>query len=138
VPPATAERLALRLIDQMRRAFDDALVRNWEPLEGGFGLGDPDDEHVLAAAVVGGAGAIVTDNVDDFPETHVPANIQILKPAVFAADTASTAPETALRALVNMSQRRHNPPESVNDLLNTLDTRHGLTEAVEMLRYLTE
>ena len=43
-----AERFAQRLIDQMSSAFDDALVTDWEPLEGTYGLPDPDDEHVLA------------------------------------------------------------------------------------------
>lgn len=50
------------LIEQMRIAFDDAEVRGWEGLEGTYGLADPDDEHVVAAAVVAGAGAIVTHN----------------------------------------------------------------------------
>lgn len=44
---------ARHLIDQMTTAFDDALVENWEPHDGVFGLPDPDDEHVVAAAVVG-------------------------------------------------------------------------------------
>lgn len=46
----------------MRIVFDDAEARGWEGLEGTYGLPDPDDEHVVAAAVVAGAGAIVTHN----------------------------------------------------------------------------
>jgi len=39
-PDAAAAR-AQHLIDQMATAFDDALVENWEPLDGTFGLPDP-------------------------------------------------------------------------------------------------
>lgn len=54
-----ADARAQRLVDQMAAAFDDALVVNWEPLDGTFDLPDPDGEHVVAAALVGGAGVIV-------------------------------------------------------------------------------
>ncbi|MET7767755.1 PIN domain-containing protein [Nocardia sp. NPDC005366] len=57
-----AETRAHNLIQRMASAFDDALVEHWQPHEGTFDLPDPNDEHVLAAAVVGGAGAIVTGN----------------------------------------------------------------------------
>ncbi|HEX6357498.1 PIN domain-containing protein [Actinophytocola sp.] len=66
--PAQAVSRAQHLICEMRRAFDDAEVEGWEGLEGTYELPDPDDEHVVAAAVVGGAGAIITLNVKDFPE----------------------------------------------------------------------
>ena len=62
-----ATQRARHLIDRMRMVFDDALVVDWESLEGSFDLPDPDDEHVVAAAVVAGADAIVTHNLKDFP-----------------------------------------------------------------------
>ena len=70
--PSEALHKADFLIEQMRTAFDDALVTGWEGLDGAYGLPDPDDEHVLAAAVVGNAGAIVTDNLKDFPAALLP------------------------------------------------------------------
>lgn len=60
------------LVSQMTSAFDDACVQGWEPLEGTYGLPDPDDEHVVAAAVVGGAGAIITVNLKDLPADRMP------------------------------------------------------------------
>src|SRR3954447_26302240 len=58
---------AAHLGGRMRSSFGDAIVMQWEGLEGPYRLPDPDDEHVLAAAVVGGAGSIVTENFRDFP-----------------------------------------------------------------------
>lgn len=94
----------------MTTAFDDALVENWEPYDGAFGLPDPDDEHVVAAAVVGGAGAIVTDNLRDFPDAKIPPHIKVLSPAEFAADTVSVSPHVALRAIERMASRFAAPP----------------------------
>ena len=72
VAPTDADNRAAHLIQQMRQAFDDAEITGWEGLEGTYGLPDPDDEHVVAAAVVGGAGAIVTLNTKDFPTASSP------------------------------------------------------------------
>jgi predicted nucleic acid-binding protein len=53
----------------MREAFGDALVAGGEELEPGIRLPDPDDRHVVATAIQGGADAIITANLDDFPLT---------------------------------------------------------------------
>jgi len=133
VPAATAERHSARLIEQMRTAFDDAEVSNWEPYEGTFGLPDFADEHVMAAALAGGAGAIVTENLKHFPAECLPRGIQVLPARGFAADAVAVHPERALRAVSTMSARRRCPPESVDDLLLVLLERYGMTEAVALL-----
>jgi predicted nucleic acid-binding protein len=95
-PPDTAIERASYLIRQMTAAFDDALVENWEPHDGTFDLPDPDDEHddehVVAAALVGGAGVIVTNNLEDFPIAKMATHIKVLSPSQFAADTVSVSP----------------------------------------------
>lgn len=74
VDPEEAELRALRLIQHMRVAFDDSEVPEgaYKSMEGTFGLPDPHDEHVVAAAVIGQAGVIVTENVKDFPDRCLP------------------------------------------------------------------
>jgi hypothetical protein len=56
---------------------------------------------VLAVAVVAGAGAIVTSNAKDFPRDKVPAAIDVLRPAEFAANTVALSPVAAHRAVGN-------------------------------------
>jgi hypothetical protein len=52
----------------MERAVPDGLVSGYETLIPALTLPDPDDRHVLAAAIRCGASAIVTFNEKDFPK----------------------------------------------------------------------
>lgn len=52
----------------MRQAVPDCIVTGCEHLEDGLDLSDPDDRHVLAAAIRANAQAIVTFNLRDFPD----------------------------------------------------------------------
>lgn len=121
----------------MRHAFADAIVSGHDPLIGTYGLPDPDDEHVLAAAVVGSAGAIVTANLRHFPTTKVPPHIGVLPPAEFARDTAAIDPPRALTALSEISARYVNPSVTVDELLTILAIRYSMTDAVDLLRTAT-
>lgn len=129
-----AAQQAKRLVQTMSTAFDDARVVEWEALDGSFGLPDPDDEHLVAAAVVGGAEAIVSDNIRDLPRGRVPAHIQVIKPADFAANTVAVSPDAAIRALKTMSSRYSNPPLSWTEAFQILDSRYGMSEAVELMK----
>jgi hypothetical protein len=130
---ADALAQADRLLDNMRVHFDDALVTGWEPLEGTFGLPDVDDEHVLAAAVVGGAGAIVTDNHKHFPARLVPNDIQVLTGREFAANTADVDPERAARALRVMSDRRTKTKHTPHQLVQLLVARYGMQDVADIV-----
>lgn len=65
-PDLAPEKLR-RTRDLMNVAVRDCLVTGYEPLVGAMTLPDPDDRHVLAAAIKAGAQVIVTNNLRDFP-----------------------------------------------------------------------
>jgi PIN domain len=132
--PVLAGQSAQRLIDQMSSAFNDAVVANWESLEGTFGLPDVDDEHVVAAALVGGADVVVTSNLKDFPPQQITKSLNVVSPARFAADTVSVSPDAARQALVAMSSRFTRPSYTVDEILGHLSARYEMVEAVELIR----
>ena len=131
-----AAQLAAALVQQMRAMFPDAVTTGWEPLEGSFGLPDIDDEHVVAAAVLAKAGAIVTENAKDFPGNLIPPAIKILSAREFCRDTVEMNPQLALRAIREMAARsgRHGPKLDEASILDILEQRYGLKEAAAMIR----
>lgn len=52
----------------MNEAIPDAMVIGYEGLIESISLPDPDDRHVVAAAVICNAEVIVTTNLKDFPK----------------------------------------------------------------------
>ena len=135
IPIAEAASRAATLIAAMRREFADAEVEGWEPLEGTFGLPDPDDEHVVAAAVIAGAGVIVTENLKDFPAAKIPPGMQVLSAREFAKNTVALNPRHALAAAREIASRsgRYGATLTVEEILDTLRDRYGMSEAVEMI-----
>src|SRR5262245_56373535 len=61
------EEALKRTRELMNSAIRDCLVDGYQPLIGGLALPDPNDRHVLAAAIACGAQTIVTFNLKDFP-----------------------------------------------------------------------
>jgi predicted nucleic acid-binding protein len=91
-PSITREALQLT-INAMNSAVPDCLVTGYEALEATLSLPDPDDRHVLAAAIRVGASTIVTFNLKDFPaELLEPFGVHVTHPDVFLIDTMDIDP----------------------------------------------
>lgn len=131
-----AQARAARLVGQMRMAFSAAVVTGWEPLEGSYGLPDPDDEHVVAAAQIAGAGVIVTANLKDFPLALLPDGIEAIPVADFARDAVSLSPTRSSAAIAQIASRtgRTGPQLTELDIVEVLEQRYGMTEAMAMIR----
>jgi len=71
---------------EMDRAFPYACVEGYEHRVENLSLPDPEDRHVLAAAIEIGADSIVTFNLDDFPAPQLdPHGIEALHPDAFTS-----------------------------------------------------
>ncbi|SSC64731.1 PIN domain-containing protein [Ciceribacter selenitireducens] len=92
--------------DRMKAVLPDADVADYRPLVADLELPDPDDRHVLAAAIAGKASVIVTWNLKDFPARHLlPYGVTSQSPDDFLTDLHAAFPE----ALVSSVKRaRHN------------------------------
>ena len=66
----------------MALAIPDALITDYDHLIDQLDLPDPDDRHVLAAAIAAGA-SLITANLADFPRSVVPSGVSVLAPDDF-------------------------------------------------------
>lgn len=92
----------------------DALVNNFEDLIPSLILPDPDDRHVLAAAIRISADLILTFNIKDFPaESLAPYGIEACRPDPFLVDQPDLDPQTVCLAARLHRASLRNPPKSV-------------------------
>jgi predicted nucleic acid-binding protein len=97
--PEETDAYLTRLFRQMRIAFPDAPVTGWERLVPTVVLPDPDDRHVVAAAMAGRADVIVTDNLADFPPSALPAPVTRQSLDDFLLDELDLHPDLVVKAV---------------------------------------
>jgi hypothetical protein len=106
--------------DQMNAAFEDALVVGWESLEHDLVLPDRNDRHVLAAAIRGSAGIIVTNNTRDFPAAALQEfDIEVTDADAFLLDQLDLAPQVVATVIREQAGDTRNPILSPDDLLQS-------------------
>ncbi len=114
------EEKAQRLIDTMRKYFPEALVTEHTPLISAM-PNDPKDRHVLAAAVVCRAQVIVTYNLRHFSrEVLAPFEIKAQSPDEFLTHLFYLDPERMVEIIAEQAEDLHNPPHTVQEVLNIL------------------
>jgi predicted nucleic acid-binding protein len=129
----TAKRFAA-----MRGAFSDAMITGWEEREVGISLPDPDDRHVVAAAVKGGAHAIVTRNLSDFPTSALrPLGLEAVHPDDFLLDQLDLSPAMILRVIREQAADTSRPPLTRQELAVILGRAGVPRFADEILRLIS-
>lgn len=114
----------------------DALVENYESLIDTLRLPDADDRHVLAAAIASQAEAIITFNLRDFPSEQLRKyGVEAIHPDAFIVSLIEEDAETVAEALENQQKTLKNPPQTLEEVLATLEI-NGLERTIERLRLL--
>jgi PIN domain len=105
--PGVSRKRLERTRSLMDGAVRDCFVTGYSALIPSLTLPDPDDRHVLAAAIYGKAGVIVTFNLSDFPPGAVaPHGVEARHPDCEAARL--------------QRQDLRNPPMTVEEFLAKL------------------
>lgn len=132
-PDIAPESLA-RCRRLMNEHVPDSLVLGYGPLISTLNLPDPDDRHVLAAAIHGGARIIVTFNLSDFPAPVLAGfSIEAIHPDEFIANLWDESPDAVLDSVRRQRESLKNPPKTAEELLATLE-QCGLPQTAAWLR----
>ncbi len=136
-PDLTRQQLE-RTRELMNRAVLDCLVTGYQELIPALTLPDPDDRHVLAAAIRCGADAIVTLNQRDFPaDTLKTYGLEALHPDEFVLDLIDLDTARVLKAIKIQRSLLRQPPKTAQELLETLKAQ-GLPRSVMLLEQFQE
>jgi transposase InsO family protein len=115
----------------MDKAVPDCLVTGYEGLIESLELPDPDDRHVVAAAIRCGAQIIVTNNLKDFPsEVLDQYGIEAQYPDEFLEYQFGLRPNLVIRAAKEQRARWQNPPTTAKEYLERLSAQ-GLVVTAE-------
>ncbi|WPF65998.1 PIN domain-containing protein [Corynebacterium sp. 22KM0430] len=118
----------------MCQAVEDCLVNEHEGLIEGLSLPDPDDRHVLAAAIQCNARIIVTENKRDFPlEITHQHGIDVQNANEFLCYQIALSQPNVHQAVVQAAAALKNPPRTINDVLHSL-AKSGAPTAAALLK----
>lgn len=96
-------------------------------------LPDPDDRHVVAAAIRTRASLIVTDNLRDFPPEAISEfDLEAVGADDFVADVLDLAGPEAVAAIRRMRERFRRPEMTPEALVRRIEER-GLIRTADIL-----
>lgn len=133
-------RLDRAVLERTRSLVDhatrDCLVTEYEALIPTLDLPDPDDRHVLAAAITGRCDAIVSANLRDFPKVAVnPYGIEVQHPDDFLFNHLELVPGIFCEAVRKVRARLKAPPLTVEEYLANLSKQGLIATATELERF---
>ena len=94
-----------RMLASFAEFFDDGRVTGYERHVAGL-ENDPKDRHVVAAAIEGGAGFIVTENLKDFPAARLPRGILAVAVDDFLGELLERSPAAMVETMWTQALRK--------------------------------
>lgn len=132
--PDLADEKIVRMRNLMNAHVRDAIVTGVERFEQSIELPDPEDRHVVAAAIRCQAQAIVTFNLKDFPDSALqPLGLVAQHPDDFLEHLLDLHPQVVLEAVREQRLDLKNPPYSVEEHLEAF-AKQSLPKTVDILR----
>ncbi len=115
----------------------DALVIDYQALIPALNLPDPNDRHVLAAAIRCKADAIITFNLKDFPASSLaPYEIEAIHPDEFICYQLDLQPQLVCKAIKQQREALKKPPQTAEQLLLTLQKQQLPQTCARLKAYL--
>jgi predicted nucleic acid-binding protein len=124
-----------RTRDLMDANVRDALIVDYAALIPAIQLPDPNDCHVVAAAIRGRCDVIVTYNLKHFPPQELKKyDLEVQHPDEFVGHLSNLRPEIVCGAVKNCRLRLKSPTQSVDDYLMTM-AKQRLPDLVGFLNH---
>ena len=132
-PDLTSERLE-SIRSKMDLHVRDCLIEGYEDLINGITLPDPNDRHVLAAAIKANAQTIVTYNLSDFPSSILGKyEINAQHPDEFLRHLLDLSPARVIETVQETRRSLKNPPKNSDEYLSILE-KQSLPQTCAYLR----
>ncbi|MGE8106767.1 PIN domain-containing protein [Allorhizobium sp. NPDC080224] len=132
--PALPIQRLIATRDRMKAVLPEADVTNYRPLVAGLELPDPDDRHVLAAAIAGKASVIVTWNLKDFPAPDLlPYGVISQSPDDFLTDLHAAFPDALISSVKHARLNLRKTTPLVEAFVDALQ-QSGLKKFSDLLR----
>jgi predicted nucleic acid-binding protein len=115
------EEKAQRLVDTIKKQFEDAFTTKHRLLITSMPVNDK-DKHVLAAAVASQSQIIVTQNLKDFPQHLLqPFEVEALSPDEFLVNQFYQNKEVIVNLITEQASELRKPPHTHLELLDRLE-----------------
>jgi predicted nucleic acid-binding protein len=124
------------LLEQMTSFFPGSTIEAPKTRKYHYDILDPDDGHVVHAAIIGKADVIVTSDKRAGMETSsvlAEASVDVLSAHEFAANTVAAHPHAGAAAILAIAKRSKNPTRSPAEFLELLGAKHNMSEVAEIL-----